>query len=142
MNMTVRVLAFALVAMGCGCSKAEPEQELHRADAILSDLNAYAETVVAATKGNIFGPTDARLSNSDPLSYVIKFETNDPALLAREDADTNEVSFALNSALTEGWSRRFCSGKLKGIMAKHGIFLVSGHLTSKGKTQSISACMR
>ena len=140
-------LPLLLLCLGA-CSSSEPEEPveppLPRAEAILLELNAYGQSVSTATKQNVsFLGNPERTDDVPTLSYAMKFQTSDPGLMAKDDADTNNLSLARNTALTEGWSRRFCTQKLKAIMTERDIFLVSGQLLNQHQElQTFSACMR
>ena len=141
------ILSIAAFLVISGCSPEAPE----RPDPVQTStgptteqfLDIYANALVTATDQNIFDPTPATKTGDKPmLSYVIKFHTADPALMSKDDGDTNQASYAFNSALTEAWGRRFCTKQLKTIMKGQEVFLVSGHLLdTKGNIQSLSSCM-
>ena len=141
------ILSIAALLAISGCSpdateRPEPAQ-VSTGPTTEQFLDMYANALVIATDRNIFDPTPAAKTLDKPmLSYVIKFHTSDPALMSKDDGDTNQASYAFNSALTEAWGRRFCTKQLKGIMKDQGVFLVSGHLLdTKGDIQSLSSCM-
>jgi len=141
------ILPIAALLAISGCSPDAPERpepvQASTGPTTEQFLDMYANALVTATDRNIFDPTPAEKTLDKPmLSYVIKFRTSDPALMSKDDGDTNQASYAFNSALTEAWSRRFCTKQLKGIMKGQGVFLVSGHLLdTKGGIQSLSSCM-
>ena len=146
MRQAALLALVALAAVGCSSPETEQQPEAPVAavgPTVTQDLDSYSQTVVAATGGNISNPTPAQKTGDKPmLSYVVKFHTSDPALMAKEDGDTNKISYAFNGALQEAWSRRFCTPQLKSIMAKHEVFLVSGHLLDAGtKMQVFTSCM-
>ena len=145
MRQPIFVAVFFIAATGCTSQTVDQSQPPAAATStsVRQDLDTYSQTIVTATLGNILNPTPAEQTGEAPmLSYVIKFETSDPALMSEEDGDTNKVSYALNGALEAAWSRRFCTHQLKAIMAKHDVFLISGHLLNdRGEMQVFTPCM-
>ena len=141
------IMLIAAIFAVSGCSPEAPEraEPVQSTSGVTTEqfLDMYANALVTATERNIFDPTPAVKTGDKPmLSYVIKFQTADQALMSKDDGDTNQASYAFNSALTEAWSRRFCTRQLRTIMKDQGVFLVSGHLLdTKGNIQSLSPCM-
>lgn len=143
--MNREALLFPLILAAAGCSSPDTGQQIERATSpsVAQDLDNYSQIVVRAAAQNIFNPSPAQKTGEMPtLSYVVKFHTSDPSLMSKDNGDTNDESYAYNIALNEAWSRRFCTPELKAIMAKHDVFMVSGHLLDAGgKMQTFVPCM-
>jgi len=122
------------------CSSPEPEA-VSTQPGPEEELNRYADNLVAGSGGDLRDPEHALETGYRPLSFVLKFRTDNPALLAKDNADSNKAAYESNLRNTEAWQARFCAGVLKAIMRHHDIFLVSGHLLDdRGNTQAIAPC--
>lgn len=75
------------------------------------------------------------------LSYVLKFSTDDAEFMSAPGADVDRAKFLANLARTEIWQARVCTEKIKQLMTKHKMFLVSFNLTNtSGETQAMGVC--
>ncbi|MGZ5491520.1 MAG: hypothetical protein ACXWE6_12375, partial [Nitrososphaeraceae archaeon] len=106
---------------------------------IIEELNQYAAEVEAYMNNDIFGH---EIIKTNPTTYVIRFQTNHPNLMADENGDKDSKAYARNQALAASWDKAFCTSKLKSIIAKYGLLFVTGDLrNSKGNdSQSIDIC--
>lgn len=138
MKIIVGVLLIFLLT-ACGNSN-EPAKTV-TSPSLLPDLEKRGREVAEATDGAVVF-VSVQQTTSRPLNgYQIKFETDREELMSSPGAEPGNAAFYSNTGRTEAWSARFCTPKLKSLMARHGIDIVIGDLTnSAGTTQSMSIC--
>jgi hypothetical protein len=105
---------------------------------VIGELNKYANRLVASTKNNIFNPT----VTPGESSYIIKFHTTDPKLMAEQDADKNRKAYERNIIRTTAWGIKFCTPELKSMIDEFKLSHVDGVLLdNKHKDmQAMSTC--
>lgn len=104
-------------------------------------LNRYATALVTEYQAELSGHEPAVLTMDSPLSYVLVFETRNPAMLTKELANNDESGYQRNLEVTERWQAIYCTGDLKAIMREHSIFSAGAHIAdSSGKRHSLAVC--
>ncbi|MCC7680736.1 hypothetical protein [Janthinobacterium sp. FW305-128] len=122
----------ALVSL-CGCSP-DPGK-------IAGELNGYGNEVAASFEAKMSYDSLVQTLEKPRLSYVLKFSTDAVEFMSAPGADVDRAKFLANLARTEIWQARVCTEKIKQLMTKHKMFLVSFNLTNtSGETQAMGVC--
>ena len=137
-------ICMALAISGCSVdqgSSSKAPSTIRSSMTFDDDMNQYSRDLVARANESISTPSSPKKTTDMP-SYVVSYVIEKDEIKTSKDGATNDVSFAVNTAITNMWSNLFCTNDLKSIMAKHDVFMVSGHLIGKdGVRHSMSSCM-
>lgn len=92
-------------------------------------LEIYAKDVVKKHKLLAFKAVNK--TTSDPLAYIIIFQTSSKYMLTKPDGAYNEQSYDWNISVTNKWKDIFCTAKIKKIMQDESIGMVTGIITDE-----------
>ncbi|MDO8033102.1 hypothetical protein O3297_06735 [Janthinobacterium sp. SUN128] len=108
---------------------------------IAEELNTYGNDVVASFEAKMSYVSLVQTLEKPRLSYVLKFSTDAAEFMSEPGADVDRVKFLANLGRTEIWQSKVCTKKIKQLMTKHEMFLVSFNLTNmSGETQAMGVC--
>lgn len=102
-------------------------------------LETYAKDVVEKHKFLTFKVVNK--TTSDPLAYIIVFQTSSKDMLTRPDGAENAQSYGWNISVTNKWKEIFCTHKIRQIMKDESIGMVTGIITDEGMVKhSMAPC--
>jgi len=124
-------------------STAEFPLKKNSKDTLSNFLRTYGSSVAKNYSGGKLKFTRAYQVVQKPLnSYRLDFETSAKELLSNPAGSENDDIYNANFKKTEAWENAFCTPELKKFMQEKNIDMVSGFIISKGKNQSIAACLK
>ena len=108
---------------------------------VIADLEKYGNSVANSTDGSITFVSEKQTTKSPMNAYKLTFRTDHEALMSVPGASSGNAAYLTNVGRTKAWSIKFCTDKLKRIMSRYKLDLVTGDLTNlESKTQSMSIC--
>lgn len=124
-------------------STAEFPLKKNSKDTLSNFLRTYGSSVAKNYSGGKLKFTRAYQVVQKPLnSYRLDFETSAKELLSNPAGSESDDIYNENFKKTEAWENAFCTPELKKFMQEKNIDMVSGFIISKGKNQSIAACLK
>jgi hypothetical protein len=105
-------------------------------------LENYGKQLASSTQNNAITLSTVTKTIDQPMrAYKLQFKTAAKELMAEPNAQNNTVAYWTNRGKAEVWQTKFCTDKLKQIMATFRLNLVSGQLTDRrGEIQSMAIC--
>ncbi len=102
-------------------------------------LDNYAKGIVK--KYTFLNLKSVKKTTSDPLGYVIVFDTTSTDMLTRSYAADDLKSYEMNIKITNKWKTMFCTNDLKKIMQNKSIGIVTGIIQdSRMVDHSLAPC--